>query len=172
MKTAQLKIAALGLATLIALPLCASAAQGGTLVAPFTGTAGSTPTATSPISGTFNITSFSNNGGQLVANGTLNFVLNGVQQVVQTSAPVTDPSGSCPILNLTVGPINLNLLGLVIQTNLIHLTITAQSGPGNLLGNLLCDVANLLNGTGGLAGLGNGQLNQIVTLLNQILGQL
>ncbi|HEY8626509.1 MAG TPA: hypothetical protein VIL82_10920 [Solirubrobacteraceae bacterium] len=26
------------------------------------------------------------------------------------------------------------------------LDITAQSGPGNLLGNLLCSVANLLNG--------------------------
>jgi len=27
------------------------------------------------------------------------------------------------------------------------LNINAVSGPGNLLGNLLCDVANLLNGS-------------------------
>lgn len=171
MKTTQFKIAAVLATIIIALPLCASAAQGGTLVAPFTGTAASA-TASVPISGTFNITSFSNNNGQLVANGTLNFALNGVQQIIQTSAAVTDPSGSCPILNLTIGPINLNLLGLVIQTNQIALAITAQSGPGNLLGNLLCDVANLLNGTGGLSGLATGLLNQVVTLLNQILTQL
>lgn len=45
----------------------------------------------------------------------------------------------------------------------MHLTITAQQGAGNLLGNLLCAIANLLNGgaTGGLA-----------TLLNRILGLL
>jgi DNA-directed RNA polymerase specialized sigma24 family protein len=30
-----------------------------------------------------------------------------------------------------------------------HLYITAQSGPGNLLGNLLCAVAGLLNGPPG-----------------------
>jgi len=46
--------------------------------------------------------------------------------------------------------------------------VTAESGPGNLLGNLLCAVVGLLDGpTGG--GLGN-ILNQIVALLNQILG--
>jgi hypothetical protein len=42
------------------------------------------------------------------------------------------------------------------------LDIVAQSGAGNLLGNLLCAVTNLLNG--GVA------LGQIVNLLNSILG--
>lgn len=51
----------------------------------------------------------------------------------------------CPILHLVIGPIKLNLLGLVVTTNQIVLDITAVSGPGNLLGNLLCAVANLLN---------------------------
>jgi hypothetical protein len=44
----------------------------------------------------------------------------------------------------------------------------AGTGPGNLLGNLLCSVANLLNGGGALSGL----LQQLTNLLNQILGAL
>ncbi len=68
------------------------------------------------------------------------------------------PSGSardaaaCPVLHLVLGPITLNLLGLVVtlgggpQMNQpIVLDITAVSGQGNLLGNLLCGVSNLLN---------------------------
>ena len=47
----------------------------------------------------------------------------------------------------------------------MHLTIDAQQAPGNLLGNLLCAVTGLLDGTGG-----GGPLNAITALLNQILG--
>jgi hypothetical protein len=43
----------------------------------------------------------------------------------------------------------------------IVLDITAEAGAGNLLGNLLCSVANLLNDPSGLAKL----LNQILALL-------
>lgn len=80
------------------------------------------------------------------------------------SSAVTAPT-VCPILNLTIGPIHLNLLGLVVRTNTIHLTITAVEAPGNLLGNLLCAVANLLNQV-------PPPLDQVVSLLNQILAQL
>ena len=65
---------------------------------------------------------------------------------------------------LTLGPLNLNLLGLVVTLNQVHLTITAVPGAGNLLGNLLCAVANLLNGT--------GSLSVIAALLNGILALL
>ncbi len=59
---------------------------------------------------------------------------------------VAAPMGPCTILDLTIPPIYLDLLGLVVQTQTtIHLTITAVPGPGNLLGNLLCDVAGLLD---------------------------
>jgi hypothetical protein len=54
--------------------------------------------------------------------------------------------GVCPILHLMLGPIDLNLLGLGVQTSEICLAIDAESGPGNLLGNLLCGVAGLLDG--------------------------
>jgi hypothetical protein len=57
--------------------------------------------------------------------------------------------------------LDLNILGLQINLSEIVLDITAQSGAGNLLGNLLCAVANLLNNPSGLA-----------DLLNRILGAL
>lgn len=79
-----------------------------------------------------------------------------------TSAAVTQ--AACNILNLTLGPLDLNLLGLQVHLNQVVLNITAQPGAGNLLGNLLCAVANLLNG--------GGALTQIADLLNQILGAL
>lgn len=76
-------------------------------------------------------------------------------------------AAACDILNLVLGPLDLNILGLRVQLNQVVLDITAVPGAGNLLGNLLCAVAGLLDG-GPLAGL----LGQLQTLLNQILGAL
>jgi hypothetical protein len=84
----------------------------------------------------------------------------GAQAGVQAQA-------TCQLLNLVLGPIDLNLLGLKLHVDRIVINLTAESGPGNLLGNLLCSIANLLNG-GNLL----GQLGQIVSLLNQILAAL
>jgi len=81
--------------------------------------------------------------------------------------PLIGVSGSCTILTLTLGPLDLTLLGLMVHLNQVVLNITAQPGPGNLLGNLLCDVANLLNG-GNLS----STLTQLVSLINQILSSL
>lgn len=60
---------------------------------------------------------------------------------------------SCSILHLNLGPLDLNLLGLVVTLNELNLNVIAQSGAGELLGNLLCAVANLLNGTALLSNL-------------------
>jgi hypothetical protein len=76
-------------------------------------------------------------------------------------------AAACDILNLVLGPLDLNLLGLEINLQRVVLDIVAVPGAGNLLGNLLCAVAGLLDG-GPLAGL----LGQLQTLLNQILGLL
>lgn len=120
----------------------------------------------STFAGTFKLQQFAVSQGQVVANGLLSGIVtaaNGtITSVVQTvSIPVQSIDSTCQILHLDLGPLNLNLLGLQVSLNEIVLDITAQGGAGNLLGNLLCSVANLLNNPAGLA-----------NLLNQILGSL
>jgi hypothetical protein len=56
----------------------------------------------------------------------------------------------------------------MIHLNQVVLNITAVAGAGNLLGNLLCAVANLLNAGGPIQNL----LTQLTGLLNQILAAL
>jgi hypothetical protein len=72
---------------------------------------------------------------------------------------------SCDILRLRLGPLDLDLLGLQVHLDRVVLDITAQPGPGNLLGNLLCAVAGLLDRGLNL----NGVLRD---LLNAVLGVL
>jgi len=108
--------------------------------------------------GRYQIRRFGVEAGNLVAVGRLTGVLtqgdtrrtvreSGVTMPVDISpvgalvAQVT----SCRILTLTLGPLDLNLLGLRVQLNQINLRITGQRGPGNLLGNLLCSLAGLLD---------------------------
>jgi hypothetical protein len=123
------------------------------------------------VTGTFTIHRFVDNNGQLGALGTL--VLNTasrgtvVTQVVMpvvanTLAADTNTSAAvaiqavCSILDLTLGPLDLNLLGLVIHLDTVHLDIDADPA-GGLLGQLL-------------SGLGCGTLGiSVLTLLNQIL---
>lgn len=77
-------------------------------------------------------------------------------------------AASCNILHLVLGPLNLNLLGLAVHLNKVVLDITANSGSGNLLGNLLCAVAHLLDNSG----LSLNQLLNLSNLLNRIIGLL
>ena len=125
--------------------------------------------------GQLNIQRFVHSGNQILALGTLtgtltNTVTGVVSNVVsQITIPLdlgaTAPlNGVCEILSLVLGPLDLNLLGLQIHLNQVVLNIDAQSGPGNLLGNLLCQVAGLLDGS--------GPLGQLTGLLNRILGVL
>jgi hypothetical protein len=121
------------------------------------------------LSGVFTITGFAlNEAGQLVANGTFTGTANGgtltdaLSSVVVTTAAT---GATCPILDLTLGPLHLDLLGLVVDLNQVHLTITAQQGPGNLLGNLLCSVAHLLD-SGGT----NTAIQNLLNILNGLLG--
>ena len=130
-------------------------------------------TGSGPISdftGSFDVTRFAVQGGELVAVGTLtgtltNTVTGATQNVSQqVSLPVDVAQASCEILDLVLGPLELDLLGLVVELDTVHLNITAEQGPGNLLGNLLCGIAGLLDG--------NSPLNAIARLLNQLLGVL
>jgi hypothetical protein len=50
------------------------------------------------------------------------------------------PGTVCSILDLVLGPLDLNLLGLMIHLDRLRLTITAVRG-GGILGDLLCGLA-------------------------------
>jgi hypothetical protein len=120
--------------------------------------------------GTLSNIVFSNVNGVLTATGNLSGTLtNATGQTIGTVSNLlvsltATASGTCQILNLTLGPLDLNLLGLMVHLNQVVLNITAQSGPGNLLGNLLCAVAHLLDS--------NGSVTALANLLNNLLGQL
>jgi hypothetical protein len=105
-----------------------------------------------------------NQAGELVLRGTFTDTAGNVTNFTTPILDATAVGGTCEILDLTLGPLDLNLLGLVVHLDQVHLTIDAQSGPGNLLGNLLCGVAGLLD-----SGASN---NVIANLLNQLLGLL
>ncbi|HET6652470.1 MAG TPA: hypothetical protein VFH10_07510 [Nocardioides sp.] len=79
-------------------------------------------------------------------------------------------AATCDILRLVLGPLDLDLLGLQVHLDRVVLNIIAESGAGNLLGNLLCAVAGLLDSTG-LAGLA-GLLTPVTQILNGILALL
>jgi hypothetical protein len=82
-------------------------------------------------------------------------------------------TAGCQVLDLVLGPLHLDLLGLVVDLNQVHLNITAQPGNGNLLGNLVCAIANLLNGSGGgTAGAAATLVNSLATMLNNLLAML
>ena len=145
--------------------------------------AAASPTATSaPVTGTISQASgggtftgsltnivVKNVDGVLTATGTLNgtlttasgTVLQVVNQLISLPAAAT---GSCSVLALTLGPLDLNLLGLMVHLDQVVLNVTAQSGPGNLLGNLLCAVTHLLDNGGPLSGIA-GLLNNLLSHL-------
>jgi hypothetical protein len=87
------------------------------------------------------------------------------QAVASTSSAagaISAQAASCPILDLDIGRIHLDLLGLVVNLAPVHLNIDAVPGAGNLLGNLLCALVGLLDTTpsAGLADV----LNNLLTL--------
>ena len=118
-----------------------------------------------------NITSVELVNGVLTATGTATAVVHGQTVTVPFSAPIdvtATPNPTCPILNLRLGPINLNLLGLVVQTSPICLVITGFEN-GGLLGQLLCGLSTALNNGIPLADyLGSLPPEQLNTLLTGI----
>ena len=112
--------------------------------------------------------------GQLVANG-----LVGRQPFTSliTLAPKhTAGLGSCPVLDLQIGPIDETLPGFHVETSPICVAVTAIEGGGRL-GDLLCSVGRLRQSGVPLgdilAGLTSPELTALLdgvaTLVNQIL---
>ena len=116
---------------------------------------------TSPFTGTISNLTTSVVNGVLTLTGTLTgpgLPAGGVPFSVPLTALA---DASCTILTLNIGAIHLDVLGLVVNLAPVNLDITAVPGAGNLLGNLLCAVAHLLDGGGPLQG--------IAVLLNRLL---
>jgi hypothetical protein len=96
-------------------------------------------------------------------------LLNGVLDRATAPAAIVGVSdsspGACDILNLSLGPIDLNLLGLEVAVDDCHngpVTIDVTAVPaGGLLGDLLCSLDDLLSG-------GHADQTAIAALLNQI----
>jgi hypothetical protein len=85
--------------------------------------------------------------GQAKAIATLNERLRdgGRLRPMQFTVPVRPVTAAaqpapCQVLDLVLGPLDLNLLGLVVSLNRVHLTITATPG-GGVLGNLFCGLS-------------------------------
>ena len=162
-----------GIAALAAMVGVLAFASAGVAAPPSAGTNAITvPISTTDVTGTFDgvltITQFAVQNGQIVALGTLSGTLTtaaGVVSVVEDVVlPLLQATGSCPILHLELGPLDLNLLGVVVHLDKVVLDVTAQSGPGNLLGNLLCSVSHLLDS--------NAALTALTNALNRIIGAL
>jgi hypothetical protein len=176
------------------LGLVIAAACAALLIVPVTASAQSTPTPVSvtsfshiPVTGTanngktftghFNVSKFVTRAGKTYALGTLtgrtgNRTIKRSNVAIPVSVgsgttgagTIASPAATCPILNLVLGPLHLNLLGLHVDLNQVVLNITAVSGQGQLLGNLLCSVANLLN-----PALSAQQLTGLLNIVNQLL---
>ena len=151
-------------------------APSSTTVAPMQTQAASVPVEGEAADGTPFTGSLSNLSAQTVdgvvqLSGTVTGML-GDQMVDDTfTATITDlgtsgsQPGGCQVLDLDLGPLNLDLLGLVIDLEPVVLDITAVPGSGKLLGNLLCAVVGIFDGPG-------NPLNGITNLLNRLLGGL
>jgi len=111
----------------------------------------------------FAVTKFAARGKQLVAIGKTITTYQTTQGAYSSAKPFTanvlkvrsarttsvrtvqSATRICDVLNLNLGPLHLELLGLIVDLNQVVLTIKADSN-GGLLGSLLCGLA----GGGGL----------------------
>ena len=135
---------------------------------------GSIPSIDGTFIGTVDIDSLALQDGKLVANETLTGTLldstgNAVETVTDQpiAQTVSQEPDSCQILDLSLGALDLDVLGLVVHLDPVNLEITGETGSYDLLGSLLCMVADLLNGS-----TSTSLIQPLLNLLNGILGGL
>lgn len=104
--------------------------------------------------------------GNLVASGTLTYTLGALTGTTEFTGALLQTNAACDILTLDIGAIFLDLLGLQVDIAPISIDIRAVPGPGNLLGNLLCAVAGLLDGPNPI---GNA-IGRLLGMINHLLG--
>jgi hypothetical protein len=97
-------------------------------------------------------------------------LLNGLDLSVATGSGQFDtaPASTTPIADVFVAPIRLDLLGALVETSPIHLTITAYAGDGLVLGNVLTALSDLFNNPPDQLDLAfiNDRLDQLLAALN------
>ena len=134
------------------------------------------------LNGMFTLEKLEMHQGKLVAKGRLTGQIqdsDGVRNIGGNGHQVRLPLGfeapatagvttqaNCQILDLVIQPIDLDLLGLTVHLDTVHLNITAVSGQGQLLGNLLCGLAGLLDQGSPLQNL----VNAFIDFINALLG--
>ena len=154
-KLRMIALAAVASLAVLALGAGSAAAQAPAQAAPLTKKV--TMTGTKGFAGTFTIDRFARRAGKTVAIGTVRGTLRGKRVTKRDVAipvavargaqgsQIPPTPGACQILNLTIQPIDLNLLGLRVRTSRIDLRIEGVPGAGNLLGNLLCGITGILD---------------------------
>jgi len=187
MSRTRLAVAAATIFCALMLPGVASAQEGPARLTQVVPLSGTSTKGKKQVTGTYTIERFIAKGGKIYSDGTFKGKVGNkkvTKENVRLPATVANASGTakasqipplplpplpagnaCSILALDLGPINLNLLGLVVRTNQIQLRIDAVQGPGNLLGNLLCGITGILNPSGAIANTPLGQLTQILNAL-------
>lgn len=146
---------------------CKAASTRSALTAPLTGTFTDALGGIGSFAGTRTVNRFTTEGGRLATSGPLTGTLIDsekliVGEVTQSLTIAVTASGTCKILHLELGPLHLNLLGWQVRIDQVVLDITAQFGPGDLLGNLLCANAALLDS--------HASADATANLLDQLLG--
>src|SRR5204863_2244536 len=92
-------------------------------------------------------------GVEAALNNVLGTVVNLVNSVDLSLPPELVGSGvfdtatpsSTELLDVFVAPVHLDVLGLLLTTSPIHLTITAHAGQGLVLGNVVTELAHLFD---------------------------
>jgi len=139
----------------------------GNLLGGLSGILNAPGTATNPTSALGSLTTALNSPNLLSG---LNTVL-GREMSRATNPTVTGATTN--ILNLSVGPVDLNVLGLEVALDNcaggpVTVGVSAVSGSGNLLGNLLSSVAHLLDSPGNPVGALTSKINSILGIVRRI----
>jgi hypothetical protein len=76
----------------------------------------------------------------------------------------------CPVVDIVLGPFNVNVEGVDVTIQPIDVQLVGQ--PGTALGDLVCQVNELIGNVAGLVGVLNAILNLLLGLLGGIGGGL
>jgi hypothetical protein len=156
-------------ALLTNVPITGALSDGGTFVGTFTAKRLSYDEATKTLSMTGVLTGTATTAAGVVSTVTQEFTTPITLSRSSSASAIHTASAmlSCSVLFLDLGPLHLDLLGLVVDLNEVVLAVNAVTGASALLGNLLCAILGLLDIPGAIAG-----LLQLIDSINAILAGL